>query len=164
MWQVLLGTVLVILAIWFMPGLDIHLLSIVLVVLFGFFFVVVAARIVGIVGSSSSPVSGMTIATLLVTCLILVSFGISGLEGMVVAMTIGAIVCIAVCLSGDIAQDLKTGWLLGATPKKQQWMEFVGLAASAVTMGFIVFLLTVAITLACGASRGEGCSADCTNP
>ncbi len=141
MWQVLTGTFLVTLAIWAMPGLDIHLLSVVLIVLFGFFFVVVAARIVGIVGSSSSPVSGMTIATLLVTCLILVSFGVSGMKGMVVAMTIGAIVCIAVCMSGDIAQDLKTGWLLGATPKKQQWMEFIGLTASALTMGFVVFLL-----------------------
>ncbi|MBU1319351.1 MAG: oligopeptide transporter, OPT family [candidate division Zixibacteria bacterium] len=141
MWQVLLGTLLVVIAIWIMPGLDLHLLSIALVVLFGFFFVVVAARIVGIVGSSSSPVSGMTIATLLVTCLILISFGVSGMTGMVTAMTIGAIVCIAVCMSGDIAQDLKTGWLLGATPKKQQWMEFVGLAASAVTMGGVVFLL-----------------------
>ena len=141
MWQVLVGTLLVILAIWAMPGLDLHLLSIGLVVLFGFFFVVVAARIVGIVGSSSSPVSGMTIATLLVTCLILVSFGVSGMKGMITAMTIGSIVCIAVCMSGDIAQDLKTGFLLGATPKKQQWMEFVGLAASAITMGGVVFLL-----------------------
>ncbi len=141
MWQVLLGTLLVIIAIWVMPGFDLHLLGIAIVVLFGFFFVVVAARIVGIVGSSSSPVSGMTIATLLVTCLILISFGVSGMKGMVTAMTIGAIVCIAVCMSGDIAQDLKTGWLLGATPKKQQWMEFVGLAASALTMGAVVFLL-----------------------
>ncbi len=141
MWQVLLGTVLVILAIWSMPHLEMRLISVFLVVLFGFFFVVVAARIVGIVGSSSSPVSGMTIATLLVTCLILVSFGHSGIEGMVMAMTIGAIVCIAVCMSGDIAQDLKTGWLLGATPRKQQWMEFIGLGTSALTMGFVVFLL-----------------------
>lgn len=141
MWQVLAGTLLVILAIWAMPGLDLNLLSIGLIVLFGFFFVVVAARIVGIVGSSSSPVSGMTIATLLVTCLILVAFGVTGMKGMVTAMTIGSIVCIAVCMSGDIAQDLKTGFLLGATPKKQQWMEFVGLAASAITMGGVVFLL-----------------------
>jgi len=141
MWQVLVGTLLVVLAIWAMPHMEMGLLSILLVVLFGFFFVVVAARIVGIVGSSSSPVSGMTIATLLVTCLILVAFGHSGIDGMVMAMTIGAIVCIAVCMSGDIAQDLKTGWLLGATPKKQQWMEFIGLATSAATMGFVVFLL-----------------------
>ena len=141
MWQVLIGTALVVLAIWAMPELDLHILGVLLVVLFGFFFVVVAARIVGIVGSSSSPVSGMTIATLLVTCLILIAFGVSGTKGMITAMTIGTIVCIAVCLSGDIAQDLKTGWLLGATPKKQQWMEFIGLAASAVTMGWVVFLL-----------------------
>jgi putative OPT family oligopeptide transporter len=112
-----------------------------LAILFGFFFVVVAARIVGLVGSSSSPVSGMTIATLLVTCLILMRFGVSGIAGMITAMSVGTIVCIAVCMSGDIAQDLKTGYLLGATPRRQQWFEFVGLAASAITMGFVVFIL-----------------------
>ncbi|MCK4657645.1 MAG: OPT/YSL family transporter, partial [candidate division Zixibacteria bacterium] len=84
---------------------------------------------------------GMTIATLLVTCLILVSLGVTGMKGMITAMTIGSIVCIAVCMSGDIAQDLKTGFLLGATPRKQQNMEFVGLVASALTMGGVVFLL-----------------------
>jgi putative OPT family oligopeptide transporter len=118
-----------------------HLLGTVLVVIFGFFFVVVAARIVGIVGSSSSPVSGMTIATLLVTSLILLSFGVSGLSGMVTVMFIGTIVCIAVCMSGDISQDLKTGFLLGSSPKNQQLMEFVGLIFPAIFMGFTVFLL-----------------------
>jgi len=141
MWVVLLGTLLVIIALWVYPGTNINILAIGLTVVFGFFFIVVAARIVGIVGSSSSPVSGMTIATLLVTCLILSAFGISGPIGMITAMTIGAVVCIAVCLSGDIAQDLKTGFLLGATPKKMQLIEFAGLAVSALTMGWILFLL-----------------------
>jgi putative OPT family oligopeptide transporter len=113
-----------------------------LAVIFGFFFVVVAARIVGIVGSSSSPVSGMTIATLLVTCLILLAFGVSGVKGMVTAMSVGTVVCIAVCMSGDIAQDLKTGYLLGATPKKMQLTEFVGLLFPALAMGFTVYLLS----------------------
>jgi len=113
---VLLGVVGVIIAIWLLPGTELHLLGAALAVLFGFFFVVVAARIVGIVGSSSSPVSGMTIATLLVTCLILVYFGVEGVQGMVTAMSVGTIVCIAVCMSGDIAQDLKNGYLLIATP------------------------------------------------
>jgi len=138
---VLVGSLVVALTIWLMPGIDISFLGVLLTLLFGFFFVVVAARIVGLVGSSSSPVSGMTIATLLVTCLILMKFGIAGTAGMITAMSIGTIVCIAVCMSGDIAQDLKTGYLLGATPRKQQWLEFVGLATSAVTMGFVVFVL-----------------------
>lgn len=141
MWVVLVGTLFVILAIWAYPGTDINLIAVALTVVFGFFFVVVAARIVGIVGSSSSPVSGMTIATLLVACLIMISFGIGGAMGMVTAMTVGAVVCIAVCMSGDIAQDLKTGYLLGATPRKQQLTEFIGLAASALTMGWVLFLL-----------------------
>jgi putative OPT family oligopeptide transporter len=101
----------------------------------------VAARIVGLVGSSSSPVSGMTIATLLVTCLILIKFGVSGAAGMVTAMSVGTVVCIAVCMSGDIAQDLKTGYLLGATPRKQQAVEFIGLLFPALLMGLVVYWL-----------------------
>ncbi len=138
---VLIGIILIIVAIWAMPSTDLHLLGAILAVVFGFFFVVVAARIVGIVGSSSSPVSGMTIATLLVTCLILIAFGVSGVKGMVTAMSVGTVVCIAVCLSGDIAQDLKTGYLLGATPARQQWTEFIGLFFPAIAMGFTVYLL-----------------------
>lgn len=144
MGTVILGALVVILLIWAYPGTELHLLGAALVVIFGFFFVVVAARIVGIVGSSSSPVSGMTIATLLVTSVILLSFGISGFRGMVTVMSIGTVVCIAVCLSGDIAQDLKTGYLLGATPRRQQIMEFVGLLFPALAMGFTVFLLSSA--------------------
>lgn len=144
MGMVILGALVVILLIWAYPGTELHLLGATLVVIFGFFFVVVAARIVGIVGSSSSPVSGMTIATLLVTSVILLSFGISGFRGMVTVMSIGTVVCIAVCLSGDIAQDLKTGYLLGATPRHQQIMEFVGLLFPALMMGFTVFLLNSA--------------------
>ncbi|TET94550.1 MAG: oligopeptide transporter, OPT family, partial [Candidatus Zixiibacteriota bacterium] len=138
---VLLGILGITIAIWLLPGTELRLLGVVLAVLFGFFFVVVAARIVGIVGSSSSPVSGMTIATLLVTCLILLYFGVSDVKGMVTAMSVGTIVCIAVCMSGDIAQDLKTGYLLGATPFKQQLTEFIGLLFPALAMGFFVYLL-----------------------
>jgi putative OPT family oligopeptide transporter len=141
MWIVVLGSLLVIFLIWLYPGTEMHILGAALVVVFGFFFVVVAARIVGIVGSSSSPVSGMTIATLLVTSVILLTFGVSGFKGMITVMSIGTVVCIAVCLSGDIAQDLKTGYLLGANPKSQQAMEFVGLLFPALVMGFTIFLL-----------------------
>lgn len=138
---VLLGVLVVIIAIWALPGTDLSFLGVVMAVIFGFFFVVVAARIVGIVGSSSSPVSGMTIATLLVTCMILLYFGVSGVRGMVTAMSVGTIVCIAVCMSGDIAQDLKTGYLLGATPFKQQATEFIGLLFPAIAMGFTIYFL-----------------------
>ena len=138
---VLIGSILIIVAIWALPGTELHFLGAMLAVIFGFFFVVVAARIVGIVGSSSSPVSGMTIATLLVTCMVLLAFGVSGVKGMVTAMSVGAVVCIAVCMSGDIAQDLKTGYLLGATPKKMQMTEFIGLLFPAIAMGFTLYLL-----------------------
>ncbi len=138
---VLLGILGIIVATWLLPGTELHLIGVVISVVFGFFFVIVAARVVGIVGSSSSPVSGMTIATLLVTCVILVYSGISGVEGMVTAMSVGTIVCIAVCMSGDIAQDLKTGYLLGATPWKQQLTEFIGLFFPAIAMGFTVYFL-----------------------
>jgi len=138
---VLIGTFLIVLAIWALPGTELHFLGAMLAVIFGFFFVVVSARIVGIVGSSSNPVSGMTIFTLLITCMILLSFGIEGISGMITAMSVGAVVCIAVCMSGDIAQDLKTGFLLGATPRKQQLTEFVGLLFPALAMGFALYLL-----------------------
>jgi putative OPT family oligopeptide transporter len=138
---VLIGSILIVTAIWLLPGTELHFLGALLAVIFGFFFVVVAARIVGIVGSSSNPVSGMTIFTLLMTCLILLRFGITGVSGMITAMSVGAVVCIAVCMSGDIAQDLKTGYLLGATPRKQQLTEFVGLLSSALVMGFTIYLL-----------------------
>jgi putative OPT family oligopeptide transporter len=144
MYVVLFGSLAVALLIWAYPGTELHLLGTILVLLFGFFFVAVAARIVGIVGSSSSPVSGMTLATILVTSVILLSFGVKGFGGMISVMSIGTVVCIAVCMSGDIAQDLKTGYLLGATPKKQQLMEFVGLLFPAIFMGFAVYLLNAA--------------------
>lgn len=149
---VLLGVVLVVIAIWLLPGTDLGFLGAALAVLFGFFFVVVAARIVGIVGSSSSPVSGMTIATLLVTCLTLLYFGHTGVSGMITAMSVGTVVCIAVCLSGDIAQDLKTGYLLGATPRKQQLTEFIGLFFPAIAMGFTIYFLNDAFGFVAGQS------------
>jgi putative OPT family oligopeptide transporter len=151
---VLIGSAIIVILIWAFPGTNLHILGAALAVIFGFFFVVVAARIVGIVGSSSSPVSGMTIATLLVTCLILLLFGVSGTSGMITAMSVGAVVCIAVCMSGDIAQDLKTGYLLGATPRKQQLTEFIGLLFPALAMGFTIYLLSDAF----------GFVADATHP
>jgi putative OPT family oligopeptide transporter len=113
----------------------------ILVVIFSFFFVTVAARIVGLVGSTSSPVSGMTIATLLGTSIIFVAFGLTSGAAKIAALSIGAIVCIAACSAGDISQDLKTGFLLGSTPRKQQLGEIIGALASAAVLGFTLITL-----------------------
>lgn len=138
---VLIGSLVIALGIWFLPGTHLAFIGTLLAVIFGFFFVVVAARIVGVVGSSSSPVSGMTVFTLLLTSLILLYFGHKGVEGMITTLSIGTVVCIAVCMSGTISQDLKTGYLLGATPKKQQLTVLLGVLASSLVMGLTFFLL-----------------------
>lgn len=138
---VLIGSFIIALGIWLMPGTHLALIGTILAVIFGFFFVVVAARIVGIVGSSSSPVSGMTVFTLLLTSLILLYFGNKGVQGMITTLSVGTVVCMAVCMSGTISQDLKTGYILGATPKKQQLTVLLGVVASAAVMGITFFLL-----------------------
>jgi hypothetical protein len=118
-----------------------------LIVMFGFFFVTVSSRIVGLLGSSSNPISGMTIATLLLTCVIFILAGLAGMPNVKIAvLTVGAFVCIAAAIAGDTSQDLKTGFLIGATPKYQQIGEFFGVIASGLTMGFVMYLLKDAIT------------------
>lgn len=117
------------------------LLAGVLVVVFSFFFVTVAARIVGLVGSTSSPVSGMTIATLLGTSIVFVLFGLTSGPAKIAALTIGAVVCVAACSAGDISQDLKTGFLLGSTPRRQQVAEIIGALASAAVLGITLITL-----------------------
>lgn len=126
----------------FLPPLRFGVLRASLVIVFSFFFVPVAARLVGM--TSNNPISGMTIATLLVTCLLLKQVGYSGETGMVAALSVGVIVCIAVGVTGDMAQDLKTGHLLGATPKKQQIGEIIGTVVAAAAIGGVIFLLTSA--------------------
>ena len=113
----------------------------ILVVIFSFFFVTVSSRIVGLVGSSSNPASGMTIATLLGTTLIFVALGYTGPSGMIAALSVGAVVCVAICIAGDTSQDLKTGFLVGATPRKQQIGEFIGVFTSALVIGATIYLL-----------------------
>ena len=115
-----------------------------MILLFGFFFGAVSARIVGIVGSSNTPVSGMTIAAMLMTTLILKAIGVDGTAGMISAISVGAVVCITMAIAGDTSQDLKTGFLLGATPKKQQIGEIIGVTASAVVIGGVLILLNSA--------------------
>ncbi len=119
----------------------------ILIVVFGFFFVTVSSRIVGLLGSSSNPISGMTIATLLLTCVIFILAGMAGMPNVKVAiLTVGAFVCIAAAIAGDTSQDLKTGFLVGATPKHQQVGEFIGVVTSGLTMGFVMYLLKDGIT------------------
>ncbi|MCI0595956.1 MAG: oligopeptide transporter, OPT family, partial [candidate division Zixibacteria bacterium] len=135
------GAFLIALAIWLLPKTEISLLGALLAVLFGFFFVTVSSRMVGIVGSSSLPISGMTIGTLIVVSVILLSSGVSGTVGMVASMMVGSVVCIAVSMAGDASQDLKTGFLVGATPRRQQLAEFLGVLIPALVMGWVIMFL-----------------------
>ncbi|MBI2341646.1 MAG: oligopeptide transporter, OPT family [Deltaproteobacteria bacterium] len=112
-----------------------------LMVLFGFFFVTVSSRIVGIIGSSNNPVSGMTIAALMATCLIFVAIGWKGDAYQAIALMVGAIVCIAACNAGATSQDLKTGYLVGATPYKQQIGLIIGVVTSSLVIAWTLFLL-----------------------
>lgn len=113
----------------------------ILVVIFGFFFVTVASRIVGLVGTSNSPISGMTIATLMGTCLIFTSIGWSGKVYEPMALVVGAMICIAAANGGGTSQDLKTGYIVGATPKYQQLALFIGAIVSSIAIGWVVQLL-----------------------
>ena len=133
-----------ILAIWLLPAIPVSLLGAVIVVVFGFFFATVSSRMVGLVGSSNNPVSGMAIATLLIATLILKMTGDVGAHGMQGAIAIGSIICIVAAISGDTSQDLKTGYLLGSTPKKQQIGELIGVCAAALAIGGVLYLLDTA--------------------
>lgn len=129
------------LAIWLVPAIPISLIGAVIIVIFGFFFATVSSRMVGLVGSSNNPVSGMAIATLLFATIILKLTGDGGAHGMQSAIAIGSIICIVAAIAGDTSQDLKTGYLLGATPKKQQIGEVIGVCASAIAIGGTLYLL-----------------------
>ncbi|MEE1042713.1 MAG: oligopeptide transporter, OPT family, partial [Clostridia bacterium] len=129
------------LLVWLVPAIPVSLLGAVIVVVFGFFFATVSSRMVGLVGSSNNPVSGMTIATLLIATVILKVTGQVGPSGMHAAIAIGSIICIVAAISGDTSQDLKTGYLLGATPKKQQYGEIIGVIAAALAIGGTLYLL-----------------------
>ncbi len=129
------------LVIWLVDIIPVSFIGAIIVVVFGFFFATVSSRMVGLVGSSNNPVSGMTIATVLVATLILKATGVIGAKGMISAIAIASIVCIVTAISGDTSQDLKTGYLLGATPVKQQIGELIGVAASALAIGGTLYLL-----------------------
>jgi uncharacterized oligopeptide transporter (OPT) family protein len=144
---VAIGVVVLVAAITFAPSLEMNFLGALLIVLFGFLFVTVSSRLTGEIGSSSNPISGMTVATLLFTCLIFLLVGWTGGRHYVTALSVGAIVCIAASNGGTTSQDLKTGFLLGATPKFQQWSILAGAAVSAVCLGPILLVLNDASTV-----------------
>ena len=132
------------LLVWLVPAVPVTLIGAIIIVVFGFFFATVSSRMVGLVGSSNNPVSGMAIATLLIATLILKLTGDGGTHGMRAAIAIGSIICIVAAISGDTSQDLKTGYLLGATPKKQQIGELIGVIAAAFAIGGTLYLLDTA--------------------
>jgi putative OPT family oligopeptide transporter len=137
------GSLLLALSLAIVPGLPTqgNLLAAVLVVLFGFFFATVSSRITGLIGSSSNPVSGMTIATLILTCVIFVALGWTGDVYSPIALAIGAIVCIAASNAGTTSQDLKTGYIVGATPVYQQIGLAIGTVTSALVIGVTVLYM-----------------------
>lgn len=144
---VILGTILMVLGLWFAPALHINLLSAILIIVFGFLFVTVSSRLTGEIGSSSNPISGMTVATLLLTCLIFLAVGWIGPEHRVGALSIAAVVCIAASNGGTTSQDLKTGFLVGATPRWQQVGLLIGALTSSVVIGYSLKLLNDASTV-----------------
>jgi len=130
--------------IWLLPAIPVSFLGALIIVIFGFFFATVSSRMVGLVGSSNNPVSGMAIATLLIATLILKFTGATGIAGMTSAIAIGTVICIVAAIAGDTSQDLKTGYILGATPRKQQYGEIIGVVAAALVIGGTLFLLNEA--------------------
>lgn len=142
-----IGIVVLLLGITLAPSLHMNLLGALLIVGFGFLFVTVSSRLTGEIGSTSNPISGMTIATLLFTCLIFLLVGWTGGTYYVTALTIGAIVCIASSNGGTTSQDLKTGFLVGGTPRLQQYAILLGAFSSAVILGPILLRLNDAATV-----------------
>ena len=144
MQMILFGIVAMILIIWVVPAIPVTLLGAAIIVVFGFFFATVSSRMVGLVGSSNNPVSGMAIATLLIATMSIKASGNTGINGMTAAIAIGSVICIVAAIAGDTSQDLKTGYLLGATPKKQQIGELLGVVVSGLAIGGVLYLLNAA--------------------
>lgn len=140
----LIGAVVVAILLWLMPSVPVSLLAAIIIVIFGFFFATVSARMVGLVGSSNNPVSGMAIATLLIATILLKATGSTGFGGMATAICIGTVICIVAAMAGDTSQDLKTGYIVGATPIKQQIGELIGAVASGLAIAGVLYLLNTA--------------------
>ncbi len=127
--------------IWLLPSIPVGFMGAVGIVIFGFFFAAVSSRMVGLVGSSNNPVSGMCIATLIITASLFKASGADVLSGMTGSIIIGSVICIIAAMAGDTSQDLKTGYILGATPIKQQIGEIIGACVSALAIGGVLYLL-----------------------
>lgn len=141
------AVILLFLAIWLIPAFEMSLAQTLLAAVFTYFFVIVSARMVGLIGNTSQPISGMTITALLGTAFVLHLIGYEGQSGMAAALSVAAIVCIATAVAGDVSQDLKCGALVGATPRALQLGEMIGAATSAVRIGWVLFLLHEAYTI-----------------
>ena len=141
---ILLGVFAMVFIIWIVPAIPVTLLGAFIIVIFGFFFATVSSRMLGLVGSSNNPVSGMAIATLLIATFAIKSSGKTGIDGMTAAIAVGSVICIIAAIAGDTSQDLKTGYLLGATPKKQQMGEMLGVVVSGLAIGGVLYLLNAA--------------------
>ena len=157
LWLVGVGSIGLVIAIWlteplhqlfpWVPDLHMNPVGAALIVLFGFLFVTVSSRITGEIGSSSNPISGMTVATLLLTCLVFLLLGWTNPMDRLTALSVAAVVCIAASNGGTTSQDLKTGYLVGATPKFQQLAIMVGALSSALVIGWILIKLNQAYTI-----------------
>ncbi len=141
---ILAGVVAMVFIIWLVPAIPVNLIGAALIVVFGFFFATVSARMVGLVGSSNNPVSGMAIATLLIATMTFKASGQTGIAGMTAAIAVGSVICIVAAIAGDTSQDLKTGYILGSTPAKQQIGELLGVIAAALAIGGVLYLLNAA--------------------
>lgn len=141
---VMAGALLIALVIWLLPSVPVSLLGALIIVVFGFFFATVSSRMVGLVGSSNNPVSGMAIATLLIATALLKATGMTGYTGMASSICIGTVICIVAAMAGDTSQDLKTGYIVGATPIRQQMGELIGAVAAALAIGGVMYLLNAA--------------------
>ena len=141
---ILAGIVAMVFIIWFAPAIPVNFLGALMIVVFGFFFATVSSRMVGMIGSSNNPVSGMAIATLLLATFAIKATGETGIDGMKGAIAIGSVICIVAAIAGDTSQDLKTGYLLGATPKTQQIGELLGVVVSGLAIGGVLYLLDAA--------------------
>lgn len=141
---VLIGSLAIAVVIWIIPAVPISFLGALIIIIFGFFFATVSSRMVGLVGSSNNPVSGMAIATLLIATALLKATGNTGFTGMASAICIGTVICIVAAMAGDTSQDLKTGYIVGATPMYQQIGELVGALVAALAIGGVMYLLNSA--------------------
>ena len=140
----LVGVLAVILVIWLVPSIPVSLIGALIIVVFGFFFATVSSRMVGLIGASNNPISGMAIATLLLTTAIFKATGNTGYAGMTSAICVGTIICIIASMAGDTSQDLKTGYIVGATPIKQQIGELIGAVVATAAISGVMYLLDTA--------------------